>query len=173
MVDQRRLRNALGEFGTGVVIVTANAGTDSPVAMTMNSFSAVSLDPPLVLFSIGRTAHSLQAYRASTHFAINVLASDQEPLSNKFARPLSDKWSDVAYDEGLGGVRLLKGAVAHFECTPHAEFDGGDHIIFVVRVERFSVRSGSPDPLLFHRGRYRRVRNDWEMEAEWPLALHY
>lgn len=173
MADQRRLRNALGEFATGVVIVTATGEGDEPVAMTMNSFSAVSLDPPLVLFSITRNANSLAGFRASTHLAINVLSADQEPLSNKFARPLTDKWAGVPVEYGSGDVPLLKGSVAHFECVPHFEFDGGDHIIFVVKVERFSVRGGAPDPLLFYRGRYRRVRNDWEMEAEWPLALHY
>lgn len=173
MDDQRRLRNALGEFATGVVVVTAKTAAGELAGMTMNSFSAVSLDPPLVLFSIGRQAHSLEAFRSSGHLAINVLASDQEALSNQFARPLTDKWAGVDCAPGLGGVPLLKGALAHFECVPHAEFDGGDHIIFVVRVSRFSVRPGAHDPLLFLRGRYRRVRNDWQMEAEWPLAIHY
>lgn len=173
MDDQRRLRNALGEFATGVVVVTARDTAGEPVGMTMNSFSAVSLDPPLVLFSIGRSAHSLPAFRDSTHVAINVLAADQEKLSNQFARPLTDKWAGVATTPGLGGAPLLNGALAQFECTQHALLDGGDHIIFVMRVERFSVRPGGADPLLFLRGRYRRVRNDWQMEAEWPLAIHY
>lgn len=173
MVDQRRLRDALSEFTTGVVVVTAIGDSGRKVGVTMNSFSAVSLDPPLVLFSVGLNANSLTDFRSASSFAINVLAARQEALSNKFARSLSDKWAGVAFDEGLGGVPLLKGAVAYFECVPHTEFDGGDHIIFVAKVERFSRRTEPTDPLLFFRGRYRRIRNDWEMEAEWPLGLHY
>jgi flavin reductase (DIM6/NTAB) family NADH-FMN oxidoreductase RutF len=173
MDEQRRLRNALGEFATGVVIVTAKDAAGQFVGMTMNSFSAVSLDPPLILFSIGRSAHSLAVFRESANAVVNVLASDQEALSNQFARPLTDKWAGVDFTPGLGGVPLLKGALAHFECEPHAEFDGGDHIIFVMLVLRHATRPGAPDPLVFLRGRYRRVRNDWQMDAEWPLAIHY
>jgi flavin reductase (DIM6/NTAB) family NADH-FMN oxidoreductase RutF len=171
--DQRRLRNALGEFATGVVVVTANGPDCTPVGMTMSSFNAVSLDPPLVLFSIGKQANSLSAFAAAESYVINVLAGHQEDLSNRFARPLSDKWAGLDFERGLGGAPLLKGALAHFECARHELIEGGDHLIFLAKVEHFSVAPGNADPLIFLRGRYRRIRNDWQMDADWPLSVHY
>ncbi len=173
MDEQRRLRNALGEFATGVVVVTANGPDGTPVGMTMSSFNAVSLDPPLVLFSIGKQANSLPAFAAAESYVINVLAGHQEDLSNRFARPLSDKWAGLDFERGLSGAPLLKGALAHFECARHELIEGGDHLIFLAKVAHFSVAPGNADPLIFLRGRYRRIRNDWQMDADWPLSVHY
>ncbi|HBF31609.1 flavin reductase family protein [Rhizobium sp.] len=160
MDEQRRLRHALGEFATGVVVVTANTQSDEPVGMTMSSFNSVSLDPPLVLFSIGCQSNSLPAFKAAESYAINVLASEQEDISNRFARALSDKWAGLSFVRGLGGAPLLPGALAHFECLPYAQIEGGDHMIFLARVEKFAARQDSVTPLLFMRGAYHRICNN-------------
>ncbi len=151
-VDPRVLRNALGQFATGVVIVTAAAGTGA-VGMTMSSFNAVSLDPPLVLFSVDKRAHSLPALRAARGFAVNILGVDQQALSDRFARAGEDKWHDVTHVPGLHGAPLIAGALAQFECAPFARHEGGDHEVFIARVLRFTA-SGGGRPLLFFGGRY-------------------
>ncbi|TCT06167.1 flavin reductase family protein [Aquabacter spiritensis] len=151
--DPRAFRQALGRFATGVAIVTAGTPDGTVVGMTMSSFNSVSLDPPLVLFSVARTAHSLPAMRAATGFGINILAQDQQHLSNRFARALADKWQEVEHRRGGNDAPLLDGAIAHFECAPYARHDGGDHEIFLARVLRFSTAQEG-EPLIFFGGRY-------------------
>lgn len=151
--DARAFRQALGHFATGVAIVTARTATGEAVGMTMSSFNSVSLDPPLVLFSVARSAYSLEAMRAAKGFCVNVLGRHQEALSNRFSRALEDKWQDVAHRSGVHDVPLLEGAIAHFECEPYARHDGGDHEIFLARVLRFSTPCAQ-EPLVFYRGRY-------------------
>ena len=147
-----RLREALGNFVTGVtVITTRHAG--ALYGLTANSFSSVSLDPPLVLFSLSRTAECFDAFEQSDFFAINVLRSDQEELSSRFATKDIDKWSGVAQCPGRGGCPLLDGAIATFECRTTARHEGGDHVIYVGEVVEFAqYREG--EPLAFFRGRY-------------------
>lgn len=176
--QSRRFRAALAAFPTGVVIATAwHAGT-GPLGMTMNSFTSVSLCPPLIMFSIDRRAASLPAWLQATGYAVNVLASDQEHLSNRFARALTSKWEGVRFAQGLHEAPLLDAALACFECSSHQHFDGGDHVIFLGRVERFTCNAAA-DPLVFHRGRYSTVavRADAMAEAAlpagWPLSIHY
>ena len=152
--DSRAFRSALGHFATGVAIVTASCPGQPPVGMTISSFNSVSLDPPLVLFSVARTAHSLPDLLAAPGYAIHVLASDQVDLSSRFARALAAKWQDVEHRPGLHDAPLLDAALAHFECAAHAQHDGGDHVILLARVLRFSMRP-SGDPLIFFGGRYR------------------
>lgn len=152
-LDGKALRRTLGQFATGVTVVTAaHPKTGEIVGMTANSFSSVSLDPPLVLWSIVREAKSLAVFLEATHFAINILSEQQLDLSNRFARPGTDKFADVAWRSGLGGAPVLAGTAAVFECARHAEHDGGDHIIMVGEVGRFARydRSG----LVFAQGRY-------------------
>ncbi|WP_029003978.1 flavin reductase family protein [Azorhizobium doebereinerae] len=151
--DLRAFRQALGHFATGVAVVTARADDGEVVGMTMSSFNSVSLDPPLVLFSVARNAHSLPAMLAARGYGVNVLARDQEHLSNRFAKALEDKWSDVDHVPGHAAAPLLTGALAHFECAPYAHHDGGDHVIFLARVVRFANRAEAA-PLIFFRGRY-------------------
>lgn len=141
-IDIAAYKAALGSFATGVTVVTATGDEDGPVGMTMNSFSSVSLDPPLVLFSIDRQAYSLDAFVRSEAFGVSVLSSDQQELCMKFAEPLGDKWAGTAVHPGHGGVPLLDDAVAHFECVPWATYDGGDHLIFVCRVVNFHRSDG-------------------------------
>jgi len=151
--DSRAFRKTLGQFATGVAVVTASTSEGAIVGMTMSSFNSVSLDPPLVLFSVARSAYSLPAMRAAKGFGINILARAQEQISNRFARALEDKWDTVEHHLGFHDAPLLAGAIAHFECVPYARHDGGDHEIFLARVLRFSAPDLS-DPLIFFRGRY-------------------
>lgn len=154
-VDPRAFRNTLGRFATGVAIVTAPSGDgEADVGMTISSFNSVSLDPPLLLFSIAKSAHSLAALEKAERIGINILSQAQEALSSRFARAGADKWADCAKAPDAHGAPLIEGALAHFECAPHACHDGGDHVIFVVRVLRFEAPFDD-EPLLFFKGKYR------------------
>lgn len=150
--DCRAFRSALGGFATGICVVTAEGSNGRLAGMTINSFSSVSLDPPLVLWSIGRTSPSFPVFTTVKNWAINVLAEDQEALSNAFAKPAEDKFVGVDWQAGLGGAPLLNGTVARFECSTEHLYEGGDHIIIVGRVHAFDHSGGRP--LLFSGGRY-------------------
>jgi len=151
-IDTRALRQTFGQFATGVTIVTCLGPARELVGMTANSFSSVSLDPPLVLWSLDRSARSFAAFAAAREFAFSVLAQHQAELSNRFAIPGADKFAGVDWTPGHGGVPLIAGAAAHIECVHHAAFDGGDHLIVVGRVTRF-VRF-EERALVFAHGRY-------------------
>src|SRR5512143_589785 len=114
--DPLEFRKALGSFATGVTIITTRAEDGTPIGLTVNSFNSVSLNPPLVLWSLAETSLSLPIFRAATHWAVHVLASDQEDLSGRFARRGENKFAGLDVDEGLGGVPLLKGCAARFQC---------------------------------------------------------
>ena len=154
--DAKTFREALGLFATGVTIITTIAADGSRVGITANSFSSVSLDPPLVLFSIARKAYSLSAFQQAGRFVINVLAADQAPLSNRFATPSSDKWQGIEH-ESWAGCPIIPGSLAHFECRTQTMYDEGDHVIIVGRVVRLA-HVGSGDPLLFFHGLYRHLQ---------------
>ncbi len=149
--DPRILRRALGNFATGVTIVTARDGEDM-VGVTANSFSSVSLDPPLVLWSIDKRSGSLPVFRRATHFAVNVLAMDQIELSNRYARPHEDRYAGVSWRTGEGGCILLDGTSANFQCEKVEILEGGDHWILIGRVRAFEDRGTAP--LLYHQGSY-------------------
>ena len=152
-MDPRELRNALGCFATGVTIVTAMVPDGEPVGLTANSFSSVSLTPPLVQFSLDRGALSLDAFRSAGSFAVNVLCEGQTELSNLFATRNANKFEDVPYTTWESGAPILEGALAHFDCDTYATYDGGDHLIFVGEVRRMAAnRDGHP--LLYFRGGY-------------------
>jgi len=172
-MEARAFRRSLGEFATGVAVVTARGKNGVLVGVTMSSFNSVSVDPPLVLFSVDRAALSLSSMLEAKGFAINVLAREQENVSNQFARALSNKWEQVSTTVGHAEAPLISGALAHFECEPYANYDGGDHVIFVVRVIRHTTHPASPAPLIFFRGRYRDLVEGSERESEWPLPIHY
>lgn len=151
MIDPRQLRDALGAFATGVTIVTTHAdGVD--VGLTANSFSSVSLSPPMVLWSLAKTASSLSAFSKAGHFAVHVLAADQEALSKQFATRGVDRFADLEIARGEGGVPLLARCAARFMCRSAFQYEGGDHVIFVGEVMHFE-HTPRP-PLLFHGGRY-------------------
>lgn len=150
--DPRGLRNALGQFATGVTVITTITPTGERVGVTANSFTSVSMEPPLVLWCPGKHLLSLPAFESATHFAINVLASDQHELSRKFSSASSDKFDGVDLIEGIAGLPVLAGAVATFECRTVERHPAGDHIIYVGQVERYA--HDPADPLVFHAGRY-------------------
>lgn len=151
--DRRAFRSALGQYGTGVaVITTLNGGL--PVGMTVNSFAAVSLDPPLILWSVQNTSGRAPAFVGAQHFAVNVLSADQVDVSRIVASPQggTGAFEQIAWTEGLAGVPLIEGAIARFECRTYDVLPGGDHQILVGHVERCAVAEG--EPLLFVQGGY-------------------
>jgi flavin reductase (DIM6/NTAB) family NADH-FMN oxidoreductase RutF len=152
--DERRLRDALGQFATGVTVVTTMTPT-GPLGITANSFASVSLDPPLVLWSPARKSARFPAFEAASHFAIHVLGHDQRALAEHFAAPLSgesDAFEGFAVGAGAGGAPLLGGCAARFECRHAAGHDGGDHMIVVGEVLRLERRD--VPPLIYYRGGY-------------------
>jgi len=149
----RDFRATLGMFATGVTIVTARNDQGEPVGLTASSFNSVSLDPPLVLWSLGKAAGSMAVFSNGRHYAINVLAADQQALAERFAARGVDRWAGVAYTDGAGGAPLLEGSVATFECFNRSQYTEGDHVIFVGEVERCAHRPDA-SPLLFHGGRF-------------------
>lgn len=148
------LRSALGCFATGITVVTARAPDGGLLGLTANSFNSVSLDPPLVLFSLDRKAFSFAGFLAIEHFAVNVLGQDMRALSDAFARPMGPKWDGVAWVAGEAGCPLLAGALAVFECRSRHTYPGGDHVIIVGEVERLRAEAEG-EPLIYFRGRYR------------------
>lgn len=154
-LDQRAFRDAMGRFVTGVAVATTIGADGVPLGVTINSFTSVSLDPPLVLFCLERRARSLPAFLDAGCFAVNLLAADQRSLSVRFARDAAD-WKGVAHSSWMTGAPVLDGVVAACDCVLETTFDGGDHLILVGRVHRIDA---APDrePLVYHRGRYARV----------------
>jgi 3-hydroxy-9,10-secoandrosta-1,3,5(10)-triene-9,17-dione monooxygenase reductase component len=150
--DARTLRAALGGFATGVTLVTCRGPAGEPVGLTVNSFNSLSLDPPLVLWSLRLASPSLALFDAAGHFAINVLAEGQVELSRRFASPVADKFDDALWHEGLAALPLLAGSAASFECERVSRQDAGDHRLYIGRVLR--VQWQPVPPLLFHRGHY-------------------
>ena len=146
-------RAALGMFATGVTIVTARDADGAPVGLTANSFNSVSLAPPLVLWSLARSAGSMPAFERGSHYTINILAADQHALAERFASKALDRFKGLAFREGAGGAPILEGAAAVFECFNRSRYEEGDHVIFVGEVERCEQRAGA-QPLIFHGGRY-------------------
>jgi flavin reductase (DIM6/NTAB) family NADH-FMN oxidoreductase RutF len=156
--DAQRLRNALGQFPTGVTIITTVTSGDERLGMTVSSFNSLSLDPPLILFSIHRRAHSFPAWQQVTRYAVNILSESQEELSNRFATSKGDKWAGLTTRSGKTGVPLMPNAVVTFECEPYGRYDGGDHEIFVGRVvELHENMAKRGQPLVFSGGRYRQL----------------
>ena len=151
--DGRMLRDALGEFATGVAVVTARSGTGQPAGVTINSFASVSLDPPLVLWSLGLKSPSLAVFESCSHYVVNILAADQVEFSQRFSQSQSDRFAGIEVRAGVGGAPILPGCSAALECRNEIRYPGGDHLILVGYVEGFQ-RENRP-PLVFHGGRYR------------------
>jgi flavin reductase (DIM6/NTAB) family NADH-FMN oxidoreductase RutF len=147
-------RAALGTFATGVTIVTASTAEGGQVGLTANSFNSVSLDPPLVLWSLGLRAGSMAAFARGSHYAINILAADQRDLAERFASKLVvDRFAGVPWRAGRSGAPLIDGAAAQFECFNRSQYEEGDHVIFVGEVEACHMNPAAT-PLIFHGGRY-------------------
>lgn len=148
-----QFRAALGRFATGVTIVTARAPGGAGVGVTANSFNSVSLQPPLVLWSLARDAGSLAVFEACSHYAINVLAADQKSLAQRFAQKGERRFDDLVFSSGWGGAPVFDGVVASFECANRSRYHEGDHVIFVGEVVACQHRADNK-PLLFHGGAF-------------------
>ncbi len=155
--DSREFRNALGNFTTGVCIVTANPKGFKPFGMTVNSFASVSLDPALVLWSIQNDSECLPAFEQADKFAINILADDQEVLSNLYAKKGDHTLAPEHFRLGKSGTPLVRGVTTSFECNVWARYPGGDHQILVGQVTHMESNANK-EPLLFHSGQYRALR---------------
>lgn len=154
--DCRAFRDTLGCFATGVTVITALSASGEPIGLTISSFNSVSLDPPMILWSLSADSPSLEAFRGATHYAVNVLAAEQQEVSNRFAMRSGDRFANVAWRKSARGLPLIDGCCAWFECANELQYPGGDHLIFVGRVERF-VQGEANLPLIFHGGRYREL----------------
>lgn len=151
-IDTRDLRRAFGHFATGVTIVTTIDGDGNPVGFTANSFSSVSIDPPLLLVNIATAAHGCPVFTAAGGFAVNILAHRQRELSNRFASAGSDKFAGVDWQSGPAGAPILDGVVAWFDCRAYRQVEAGDHVILIGEVQAYDY--GSDAPLGFCRGAY-------------------
>jgi flavin reductase (DIM6/NTAB) family NADH-FMN oxidoreductase RutF len=157
--DQRTLRDALGCFATGVTVVTCLKPDGEPAGITVNSFTSVSLDPPLLLVCLHKMAASAEALTAASHFAVNVLQNEQQPASITFSTRVEDRFGKTPWSCGEAGAPILLDSLGVFECERHAVHDGGDHHILIGRVVKATFDAGL-DPLLYFRGRYRRLHFD-------------
>ncbi|WP_221801544.1 p-hydroxyphenylacetate 3-hydroxylase reductase component [Oceanobacter mangrovi] len=153
--DPKAFRRALGNFATGVTVITATTPDGQQTGVTANSFNSVSLDPALVLWSIMKNSGSVEIFDQASHFAVNVLAADQIPVSNHFARPSDDKFAGISYSKGLGDAPVLPDCAAVFQCENYQKLDGGDHWILIGKVVAFDDNGGAP--LLYHGGAYSAV----------------
>ncbi|ASJ72746.1 p-hydroxyphenylacetate 3-hydroxylase reductase component [Granulosicoccus antarcticus] len=154
-IDPKAFRRALGNFATGVTIITTRAADGSNVGVTASSFNSLSMDPPLILWSSIKETPSCKVFESASHFAVNILASDQMEMSNHFARQQEDKFEGVQWEEGLGGAPIFPDCAGRFQCESYDKLDGGDHWIFVGKVVKFDDFGRSP--LCFHQGSYSMV----------------
>jgi len=160
-------RKTLGVFPTGIAVATARAPDGRLQGTTISSFNSVSLDPPLVLFSLARTVQSFSGWKAASTWGISVLSETQDGLSTRFAQSGPDKWSGFEPIVGSTGVPLIPGALAHFECERYALHDGGDHLIFVGRVLALGRPPGATArPLIFFAGRYHQINRPRQGASE-------
>ena len=150
--DARHLRDALGRFPTGVTVVTTRGPGGRVEGLTVNSFAALSLEPALVLWSLNHSSPSVAGFRAAGNFAVNVLRATQAHLSHRFATRRDNKFDGIDFDDGLGGVPVLRNMLATFECETASITEGGDHLLFIGRVRRMTYGDG--EPLIFNAGKY-------------------
>ena len=148
-----QFRAALGMFATGVTIITAQGNDGERVGLTASSFNSVSLEPPLVLWSLARQARTMPVFGRGSHYAINILAAEQRAVAEQFASRRLDRFHGIAFREGRCGAPVLEGAAAVFECFNRSRYEEGDHVIFVGQVEHCERRAGA-SPLIYHGGRY-------------------
>ncbi|MCB2108093.1 MAG: flavin reductase family protein [Rhodobacteraceae bacterium] len=151
--SQAEFRRTLGQFATGVTAMTTRSNTGEMIGMTANSFNSLSLDPPLILWSIANATPSFQYFQVGDDFAVNVLSADQELVARRLAMPNTEKFQGISIQSGRGGVPLIDGCIAYLECAVWARYPGGDHDIVVGEVKRiFNIGKA---PLLFHGGTFR------------------
>jgi flavin reductase (DIM6/NTAB) family NADH-FMN oxidoreductase RutF len=157
-LDEHALRRAFGCFATGITVVTALSNHGRRLGITANSFSSVSLNPPLISVNLGRHLRSLAELLEAQAFAVNLLSSDQEHLSSRFARAHDDKWTGVEHNVAENGSPIIKGRLACFECSHYAQHIAGDHVILLGEVIRYEAEDAI-EPLVYFRGGYRRLQS--------------
>ena len=157
-LSQKSFRRALGSFSTGIVVVTARKASGDPRAITVNAFTSVSLDPPLVLYCLGKSAFHFKVFAEATSFAINVLSADQQALSNRFAGEIEDDLADLSTRSLLTGSPILPGALTALDCTTETQHDAGDHLITIGRVCAIEETGDVSEPLIYFQGGYRGLR---------------
>ncbi len=162
-LQEAALRRALGQFATGVTVITAQ-GPAGPIGFTASSFNSVSLDPPLILWCLAQNSERLAAYRAATGYAVNVLSADQSDVASRFASKTADRFAGVAWSEGRNGAPVLDGSLAVFECAHEAIHDAGDHQLFIGRV--LSCRESGGAPLTYFGGGFGTLADEIAPEAE-------
>jgi flavin reductase (DIM6/NTAB) family NADH-FMN oxidoreductase RutF len=150
--DSRHFRNALAQFATGVTVITTRLDNGNFFGLTASSFNSVSLDPPLVLWSLSNQATSLPLFTGNSHYVINVLSADQSQLADRFARRIPNRFEGVEFELSHTGLPIIKGVAAWFECHNRSRYPEGDHVIFVGEVERCDAAPQAP--LVFHGGRF-------------------
>ena len=171
--SSRQFRDTLGLFASGVAVVTSLTQSGERLGLTVSSFSSLSLEPPLILFSINRHAKSFSAWEDAKHFAVNVLAEHQSALSTRFARALSDKWANLDVTSDRYGSPTLPGALAVLSCSTFDRFDGGDHMILVGHVDALATSAlPDPRPLVFFAGAYRRLDSDFAIQTPTDAAAY-
>ncbi len=153
-IDPIEFRYAAGQFMTGVTAVTTIDGAGEPAGLTVNSFTSVSLDPPMVLVCIGNETSTVEAFKAGKGFVVHVLSAAQKDVSMQFAAKGIDRFEGLEVSEGYNGLPVLAGALATFECSNAHVYEGGDHLIFVGEVQRLTTGDTDAPPLGYFRGRY-------------------
>ena len=154
-IDPQELRQALGRFAAGVTVITTVDARGNKIGVTANSFNSVSLDPPLILWSLARASRSMPAFDCCERFAVHILGAHQQKLARQFAARGEEKFASVTTREGLGGAPLLDDCIAHLQCMVENRFDGGDHVIILGRVIAFEAYDR--EPLVYHRGQFARI----------------
>ena len=153
-IEPRDFRDTVGCFATGITIITTIDADGSPIGLTANSFSSLSLDPPLVLFCLDRKVASFDAFKAGGNFAVNILSTGQQDVSNRFAKSGPEKWDGVTFDTWGTGSPILPGCLANMECNVSSISEGGDHVIVIGEVVQMERASADAMPLLYYRGSY-------------------
>jgi flavin reductase ActVB len=148
-------KEAMARFGSGVTVITTREYEGAPAGFTASSFSSLSLNPPLVLFCLDREAHCFDAFYGATHFGVNILASGQKDISNRFSQRSGDKFKDIGLLDGTTDVPLIEGSLVNLECRTTEKLPGGDHLIFIGEVEQVHLGEGAP--LLFFMGKYHSI----------------
>jgi flavin reductase (DIM6/NTAB) family NADH-FMN oxidoreductase RutF len=151
-IDPLDLRRAFGRFGTGVTVITTQSKDGQRVGITANSFNTVSLEPPIVLWSLASASPNLEAFQHAGYFIVNVLTLDQLEISKRFSKHASDKFTGIEFTPGINGIAALSGCAATIECSVVSTQAVGDHVLFLGKVERYAHMHA--DPLLFYNGKY-------------------
>ncbi|WP_158555817.1 flavin reductase family protein [Peribacillus glennii] len=156
-MDQRKFRDISGSFATGVTVVTTKNEKGHPVGMTANSFTSLSLDPPLVIINVDKKSSLYTEFLNAESFAVNILSSEQEDISRRFSTKNIDRFEGISYEEDVTGSPILKDVIGYFDCDIVKHYDGGDHTILIGETKGGNIGSG--EPLIFYRGKYQHVNN--------------